>query len=593
MECYMSIWNAIIVIARARLLIARNTFWRGKLSRKIGLLSLLILLAFGAYGVYWVMGAAVRTFTSQRFFRLIEAAARRDPSLGLPTHVTRADVQPYLDALPSQALFLALVVLILTSFTTVLTSLYLSGDTDMLLAAPVPMRAVFVVKFFGGLILPYVLLFGLLGPALIGYGQGLGYGPAFYVGTVLALALLPLLPAGLGALLVMAVVRVVPARRAREIVSVIGGLFGASWYILNQFAPEVARNVGSVRTLESLRRLDVPLLPSAWAGHALVAAGRGEWLALLAYGGLFAGLSLAVFAGCLLLAERLYYDGWSNMASQGGKVRQKAEGKRQTPQAIPSYLLPFTFFLPAESRAILYKDLRVFPRDLRNLQQLIFPLALAGIWTFRLLTGAAPAGGGSGAEFGRFLDAAGSAGISFFICLTISGALGGPSISREGRGFWLLRVAPISSLRLLLGKLVLAYLPFPTVGVLFVLFLTALRGGTVGGVLRALALVLLVGLGASSISLGLGAAFPKLDWENPKQQTTLRAGCLTPILYIVYVGVAVAAVFGPPALAALLGPGLVVWLAVAGWLIVIALTGAVVWGSLTFGAARLDQIEVG
>jgi ABC-2 type transport system permease protein len=391
----------------------------------------------------------------------------------------------------------------------------------------------------------------------------------------------------------MAVVRVVPARRAREIVSVIGGLFGASWYILNQFAPEVARNATSVRTLESLRRLDVPLLPSAWAGRALVAAGQGEWLTLLAYGGLFVVLSLVVFAGCLLLAERLYYDGWSNMASQGGKIRQKEKGKRQNAQTVPFYLLPFTFFLPPESRAIVYKDLRVFPRDLRNLQQLIFPLALAGIWTFQLLTDRSPIGRGGGAEFGRFLDAAGSAGISFFICLTLSGALGGPSISREGRGFWLLRVAPISALRLLLGKLVLAYLPFPTVGVLFVLFLSALRGGTVGELLRALALILLVGLGVSSISLGMGAAFPKLDWENPQQQTTFRAGCLAPILYIVYVAVAIAAVFGLPALATLVGAGWAVWLAVAGWLIVIALTAAVVWGALAFGAARLDRIEVG
>ena len=588
----MSIWNAIIVITRARLLIARNTFWRGKLSRKIGLLALLMVLAFGAYGLYWLMGTAVRLFTSQDFFRLLEAAARRDPALGLPAQVTRADVQPYLDALPSQALFAALVVLILTSFTTVLTSLYLSGDTDMLLAAPVPMRAVFVVKFFGGLIVPYLLLFGLLGPALLGYGQGLGYGPAFYAAAVLVLALLPLLPAGLGALLVMAVVRVVPARRAREIVSVIGGLFGASWYILNQFAPEVARSAASVRTLESLRRLDVPLLPSAWAGRALVAAGQGEWIALLAYGGLFVALSLVVFAGCLLLAERLYYEGWSNMASQGGKVRQKAKGKSQTPQALPFYLVPFTFYLPPESRAILYKDLRVFPRDLRNLQQLIFPLALTGIWTFRLLTGESPAGGGRGAELARFLDAAGSAGISFFICLTISGALGGPSISREGRGFWLLRVAPISSWRLLLGKLVLAYLPFPTVGVLFVLFLSALQGSTPGELLRALALVLLAGLGVSSISLGMGAAFPRLDWENPRQQTTLRAGCLTPLLYILYVAVAVAVVFGSPALAMLLGAGWAIWLTALGWLILVALTAAVVWGALAFGASRLDRIEL-
>jgi len=486
---------------------------------------------------------------------------------------------------------------VLTSFTTVLTSLYLSGDTDMLLAAPVPMRAVFIVKFFGGLIVPYTLLFGLLGPALFGYGQGLGYGAAFYVTAVLVLALLPLLPAGLGALLVMAVVRVVPARRAREIVSVIGGLFGASWYILNQLAPDVAPRLANVRTLESLRRLDLPVLPSAWAGHALIAAGRGDWLTLLAYGGLFATLSLAVFASCLLLAERLYYDGWSNMATQGGRIRRRptTDDRRLTGASGRWSVVSgrWSFFLPVQSRAILYKDLRVFPRDLRNLQQLIFPLALAGIWTFRLLTGGAPSGRGSAAGFAQFIDTAGSAGISFFICLTLSNALGGPSISREGRGFWLLRVAPISAWRLLIGKLSLAYLPFPSVGTLFVVFLSILRGGSPAELLRSLALVWLVGLGASSISLGLGAAYPRLDWENPARQTSFRAGCVAPVLYLLYIALALAATFGPPALARLIAPGWMLALAAAGWLLLVALTALVVWGALAFGAARLERIELG
>jgi ABC-2 type transport system permease protein len=585
-------FHAIGVLVRARLLIARNSFWRGKAARKIGLLALLVVLAFGAYGVYWLMSAAVRFFSSPRFLRALADAARQDPSLGLPTQITRADIQPYLDALPSQVLFLALVMLVLTSFTTVLTSLYLSGDTDMLLAAPVPMRAVFIVKFFSGLLLPYILLFGLLGPALLGYGQGLGYGAPFFATTVLVLALLPLLPAGLGALLVMLVVRVVPARRAREIVSVIGGLFGASWYILNQLAPSVAPQIANVRTLESLRRLDLPLLPSAWAGRALVAAGQGEWLTLLAYGGLFAVLSLAVFAGCLILAERLYYEGWSNMATQGGRVRTKNKEQR-TKATSPSVLSSLFFVLPAQSRAILYKDLRVFPRDLRNLQQLIFPLALAGIWTFQLLRSGTTAGRGSGAEFFAFLDAIGSAGISFFVCLTISNALGGPSISREGRGFWLLRVAPISGLRLLIGKLALAYLPFPTIGTLFVVFISVLRAGSPAELLRSLALVWLVGLGASSISLGLGAAYPKLNWENPARQTSFRAGCIAPILYLLYIVLAVAIIFGPPALAELFAPGWSLALAVLGWLLLLALTALVVWGSLTFGASRLERVEVG
>jgi hypothetical protein len=188
---------------------------------------------------------------------------------------------------------------------------------------------------------------------------------------------------------------------------------------------------------------------------------------------------------------------------------------------------------------------------------------------------------------------AGAAGISFFICLTISSALGGPSISREGRGFWLLRVAPISGLRLLLGKLALAYLPFPTIGTLFVVFISILNGSSLGELLRSLALVWLVGLGVSTITLALGAAYPKLDWENPARQTSLRAGCLAPILYLLYIAIALAAAFGPPVLAELLAPSWSLALAAVGWLLLIGLTALVVWGSLSFGAARLERIEVG
>lgn len=582
--------NAIGVLVRARLLIARNAFWRGKIGRKIMLLALAAGLAFAAYGLYWLLRSAVSWINSPAFARALAQAVRDAP----PGVVIPTDIGPYLLALPSLALFFALALMVLTSFTTVLSSLYLSGDLDMLLVTPAPMRAVFIVKFFGGLIVPYLLMFFLLGPALIGYGQGMGFGPAFFVATVLTLALLPLLPAGLGALLVMAVVRVIPARRAREIVSVIGGLFGASWYILNQFAPQVAPRIATVSTLDSLRRLDLPVFPSAWAGRALIAAGQGEWLTLLAYGGLFATLSIGIFVGCLVLSERLYYAGWSNMATQGGRARRRrALAPGPSPEAAPRSLLLrlASAALPAESAAIFAKDLRVFPRDLRNLQQLIFPLALAGIWTFQLVTGRSPSGGGRASQIQAILGTVGSAGISFFVCLSLSNALGGPSVSREGRGFWLLRVAPISTLRLLIGKLALAYLPFPLVGTFFVLFLSILRHTGPLDFLRSLLLVLLVGLGTSSISLGMGAAFPNFNWENPRRQTTFRAGCIAPILYMAYIVVALGVALGLPSLG-LLAPRLALPLTLVSWLLLAGLTGLVVWGALSFGAARLDQVEL-
>jgi ABC-2 type transport system permease protein len=579
--------NAILVIARARLLIARNTFWRGRLGRKIGIAVLLVVLCFGAWGLYQLMSGAVQLLISEEFMAALQRAQREQPGMNVPT-----DFRSYLEALPSIVLFGALVLLILTSFGNLLASLYLSGDMDMLLAAPVPMRAVFIVKFFSGLVIPYIVLFVLLGPALLGFGQGLGYGWAYYVAVIVVLALFPLLPVGLGALLVMAVVRVVPARRAREIVGLIGGMVGAAWWILSQFSREIAPRMATVNTLDSLSRLNVPVLPSAWAGHALLAAGQGEWLTLLVYGGLYVALSVGVFVGCVLLTERLYYAGWTNMAVQGGRVRRRrttGDG-RQADERISIVHRLSSIVLPPQSAAIFAKDLRLFPRDLRNVQQLIFPLVLAGFWTYQLIRGGAAMGGAQ--QFRQVWGPLASVGISFFICLSLSNVMAGTGISREGRSFWLLRIAPVSAWQILIGKLALAYMPFLVVGTVFVAGLSLLQGNSASEFLRALALVWLVGLGTTSITLGMGAAFPKFNWENPNQQSTLRAGCLAPVLYVLYAMLAAAAALGLPLIGALLLPAWATLLAIAGWVIVIALTAGVVWGMLSFGAARLEQVEV-
>lgn len=575
--------HAILVIARARFLIVRNTFWRGRIGRKIGIMALLAALAAGAFGLYWLMSSGVQFLTSATFAEALAEARRTQPDLDVPS-----DIRPFLTTLPSIMLFGALLLIVLTSFSNLLASLYLSGDMDMLLVAPVPMRAVFIVKFFSGLLVPYLLLFMLLGPALVGFGRGLGFGVGYYAMLLVVLALFPLLPAALGALLVMAVVRVIPARRAREIVGVLGGLIGIFWYLFSQFGSEIAPRVATINTLDNLRRLNLPILPSAWAARALLAAGQGEWLTLLVFGGLFVGLSVSVFAGCVVLAERLYYAGWANMAVQGGKVgrRTKDEGRRPAGESL-IYRLS-SAVLPAQSAAILYKDLRVFPRDLKNLQQVLFPLVLAGVWSFQLLR----MGGSAGSsEIVNVLGQFGSAGISFFICLSLSSALAGTGISREGRGYWLLQTAPVSAWQVLLGKLVLAYLPFPTIGTLFVAVLSVLQGTTLSAFLSSLGLLLLVGLGASCITLGMGAAFPKFNWENPNQQSTLQAGCLAPVLYMLYIALAAGVVIGLPAFGGLL-PQWSWLLAIVGWLFGVGITALVVWAALSFGAARLERVEV-
>lgn len=584
--------RAVATLMLAQWWIARNTFWRGKRSRKLVIFMVAGVLAAGAWGLYRLMLAAVRGLTSPEF---AEALRQAVPGGARPL----ANVREYLLALPSLLLLGMLLLLVLTSFSRILSSLYLASDIDMYVVAPVPMRAVFIVKFFGALVVPYTLLFLLVGPALLGFGRGLQFNPLYFVVLALVLALFPLLPAGLGALLVLAVVRVIPPRRARDIVGLLGGLVGVSTYIISQFGREVTERYANVRTLEALRRLDVMLLPSSWAGRALIAAGQGDWMALLGYGGLFAALSVGLFTGCVVMAERLYYIGWSKMAAQGGRVHRRSarpdtsSNSEEGPQVRGRYGVgpALTRWLPQPSRVILQKDLRIFRRDLRNFQRVIFPLALAVIWTFRLLTDSDLSRATRRAGTLGTIELWGATAISLFICVSLSDALVGSGINRDGKGFWIMRVAPVSARQILLGKFALAYTPFPIVGTLMVTLFGVLQGNDSLAIVRSLALILIVGLGTSGIGLGFGAAFPRLEWVNPQQQVSFRAGCLAPLCSLLYVLLAVGFALGLPALG-VLQPRLAPLFLVAGWLMLVACTVGTAWVAISWGASRLERIEL-
>lgn len=620
----MTTLNAVRMLGWMQLLITKNTLLERKWWQNLLLLVALVGVGFVAGAIFFFGYGTVLFLRDPTLSSMFQEAAAADPQIPL------VDLGTFVQQIPSLALFVASLVLIFSGFGSMLSSLYLSGDLDMLLVRPIPMRAVFVVKFFGGLLSQYVLLFVLLAPLLVGYGVAMEYGLLYYGALAGVLVLLPLLPVGIGALLVMVVVRIIPAHRAREVVSVLGGMLALVFYVLGQFVPELAPSVNTSRGLQVAQSLDLPLFPSAWAGRALVGVGAADWVAAVLYGGLFLGVSVLVFGGCLLIAERLYYAGWSNVVIQTGRARrptaigrvdraEESAGPRQLVRAAlfhpRRFLLRFWYGFDAPSVAIFLKDWRIFPRDVRNIQPLIFPLAFAIIWAIRLVTlPDGPSGGaedliglqtlpsqesaaGIGSDLADLsvLTALGSLAVTFFLCYTISNSIAGPAISREGRGLWVLRLAPIRPLQLLVGKLVLAFLPYPVLGIPVWVGLGWLNQASIPILLAGVGLLLLVGLGSTGLSLGLGALFPRLDWTNPQQQTTMLAGCLGLLLTPIYIGSVMAAVIGFMGLGLLLegqvGQGGQVVLSLLGWGGGVVTTALVVWVSLYAGVQGVQRID--
>lgn len=567
----------IFLLLGARLRLFYNTFGRSKLAAKVGWImagvGLLIAAALSAMGGFGL--AALLSYLQRSEFRaeLLQA--------GLPPVLVRPEV--LLGSLLSTIILAVWGMVLLSSLSAALSNFYLASDMELLIAAPIPLRAIFVAKFLEGLGVGYLLLFSLAGPALFGLGLGLGYAAPYFVGVVFVLILLPLLPESLGTLLVMPLVRVIPPKRLREVMQVLGALVGAAFYFFSQMPQGTKMDPQTAGTLvQWLDRLHLPYLPQGWAAQGLMALGEGRYLeAVVALGG-FLLLSVGVFALGMLASERLYYSGWARMQAEPAGRRRRARV-----QARPAGEVPF---LPRPTWGVLAKDLRLFVRDPQGWSQVLMPLAVYALFIFQSLRGRENAIAATALSLGSGM-------LALFLGSSMLSRLALGGIGSEGKQFWLLRVAPIDTRHLLWAKFLTAYLPLLPLGGGMLLIQMLLGGALDWGLFFGnWLLVALVGLGVTSISVGLGASFPKMEAEKGRQAVSTGAGCLyfplTAGYIILVAGLLFLAAFPHNLLVELGIPGAAWALWALGALGATLLTALALWLPLKWGVARLAVLEL-
>jgi hypothetical protein len=158
----LGLWPAVSTLLRLRLQILLRGFRRSTPQRKFGTILLGVVL------IVFLGGLFTLSWMSLGWIRSPEFA------------VIAGDVGAFLDSLPSLVLGSAFLGILFTSFGVLLQALYLAGDMDFLLSAPIPHRAVFVSKLLQA-ILPNLGLIGLLGlPLLFGIGAAGGYSAVYY-----------------------------------------------------------------------------------------------------------------------------------------------------------------------------------------------------------------------------------------------------------------------------------------------------------------------------------------------------------------------------------------------------------------------------
>jgi hypothetical protein len=506
-------------LLRLRLRITYNSFRHAKLRNKIGMIVVWLLL----------LGFAYFLLVASRW--LLDLVNTPDFARYAGT-----DLRLILTSLPTLTLSALFVGTLLASFGVLLQALYLSGDMDFLLATPLPIRAVFIAKLLQA-VLPNFALFSLFGiPLLFGLGISSGYHFVYYPLAVLLMIFLALAASGLSSLLVMGVVRILPPRRATEILGFIGAMFAFLCSQIGNLANSFGRemNFSGTRLAGLLVLAEVRWLPLNWAGQGLVALGEGRWLTgtLLAGGTL--GLTALTFWFALITAQRLYYSGWAGMQVVARKKRPPVSRPGRAAGSGLVRLLPKPVF------AVLHKDFLTLRRDLRSLSQLISPIIFGAIYTILLLRGGGepPAGRGEAPDwFMNSFQAAltySSVGMSLFVGWMLLSRLAGMGFSHEGKNYWMLKVSPVRVWHLLAAKFLVAYLPTLALGCVFLIVISLVQGLSILEVLYSFIAIVMCLAGMAGMLLAFGVAGANFTWEDPRKMNSGMMGCFGQLLTMIY-----------------------------------------------------------
>jgi ABC-2 type transport system permease protein len=444
-----------------------------------------------------------------------------------------AELGDYLIRLGFSWLFLTF--LSFLSFSAIVTSLstfFLSEDLRLLLAAPIAPERLFYSRFVKTVGQAAWMVVTFLVPVVLGVGLARCASLGYYLVAVLTLIPFVTIPVALGSVVTLVLVNVFPARRARDILTLMGLLFAVTIVMMLRFLrPERLLSVESLPDIaaffSTLQSPVAPLLPSFWAGETLFASLRGghDWL----HAGSLWTTALAFLVLARAAYGRYYFTGWSK-AQEARKARFTRFG-----------------FIDAIGRALpggpagqhlFVKDLKVFLRDTTQWSQLLLLVALmlVYLYNFRVLDlDKIPYISGVVKNAYAFVNLA----MAAFVLSAVAVRFVFPAVSAEGAAFWIVRTSPVPMRAFLWSKFWIGLVPVLIVAEA----LTVASNHFLGAApfLRVLGAVAIFFMTFALVGLatGMGAMFPRFNAENLTQVAGSYGGIGYMVLAVLFIVVEV------------------------------------------------------
>ncbi len=481
-------------------------------------------------------------------------------------------------------------ILLLSNIITALSTFFLAADLDLVVAAPVDWLRVYIAKLGETTVHSSWMVALVAVPIFTAYGMVFDGGPLYPLIVIAALIPFLVMPAVLGTILTLLLVNIFPARKTRDLLTLVAvGAVGGVVLLLRLIRPEqLARPEGFRNLLDYFSMLQGPtnpFLPSEWAADMVM-----NWL--LRIGDPLPILLLWTTAAVLGvvgsgLHQRLYLTGYSK--AQEGKDSFVRGGGWE------SALAPLLRSAGPARREFILKDLRLFFRDTTQWSQLILLAVLLAVYVFNIQTLQLFSGEQVPVFFVTlvvFLNQ----GLAGFVLAAIAARFIFPAISLEGRELWLLKSSPLDLRAMFWSKYFIGTLPLMVVALTLTLVTNALLQASTFIMVMSVITISLYTMAASALALGLGALFPQFCTENAAEIPTSFGGLVfmmasLSLLALVIVIEALPVAGYLRALATGESPGLTTELAL-GMLAVAAVCAASTILPLRIGLRRLQELEL-
>ena len=408
-------------------------------------------------------------------------------------------------------------ILLLSNVITALSSFFLARDLDLLVSGPVDWLRLYGAKLLETLVNSAWMVVLMAIPMFAAYGvvyRGGWLYPLVVLGVFIPFLVVP---AVLGSAFTLVLVNVFPARRTRDILSVIAVLAAGGLVLLfRMLRPEqLARPEGFRSLVDFIALLRTPTssyLPSEWAQRSVM-----TWLTgdpdFLGFYLLWTTAGAAVVLGAVL-HRALYAKGFSKAQESTQRfAREGAMGRLFRRLLSPIGIV---------RRELVLKELRIFFRDTTQWSQLILLGVLIVVYIFNikylplrgegitfLLVNVVP-----------FLNLA----LAGFVLASIAARFIFPAVSLEGRTLWLLRSSPMTSRALLWSKFWVGTTPLLALALAIVFVTNALLQVSEFMMWVSLLSIVLMTFAIAGLALGFGTMFPQFETENAAQIPTSFGG---------------------------------------------------------------------